>query len=191
MGQPKHLWGHWTPVPMPRTGPTTHCIGVYNIMLFTDGCCLEWVRMRCSSKNRKSICRGHCWYCCRAPQINSCVGNTAGIFFNQVFILFHFSLQKRSQKSTVCGLISFLNFNRCSGPASHCCISSHLGYTQTNNDLFPHCISLMQCRRGFLTLKKNISERYTIGASWHTRTKRTIDRSTGWRWSATTWHRTH
>ena len=144
VGQPKHLWGHWTPVPMPRTGPTTHCIGVYNIMLFTDGCCLEWVRMRCSSKNRKSICRGHCWYCCRAPQINSCVGNTAGIFFNQVFILFHFSLQKRSQKSTVCGLISFLNFNRCSGPASHCCISSHLGYTQTNNDLFPHQYDAMQ-----------------------------------------------
>ena len=39
-------------------------------------------RMR-SSKNRKSICGGQCWYCGTPPQINECVGNTALVLKGQ------------------------------------------------------------------------------------------------------------
>ena len=54
-----------------------HCIGVYNVMLFTDGCHVLSENGTRSSSNRKSICGGQCCYCGRSPQIHSCVVNTA------------------------------------------------------------------------------------------------------------------
>ena len=50
-----------------------HCIGVHNIMLFTDGCAALSER---GSKNWISVCGSQCWYCGGLPQIHYCVGNT-------------------------------------------------------------------------------------------------------------------